>query len=169
MPSAPSLLARHHSRRAVMWVVGIAVAVILVDQGTKMWALSALADGRRIELLGSALSLILLHNPGAAFSTATGHTWVLTLVAMVISLGVVAFSGRTRGIMSLIAGLILGGAVGNLIDRMIRPPSPMNGHVVDFIDYGGWFVGNVADIAIVVAAALIMLLSLRGGQEEKNA
>ena len=59
-------------------------------------------------------------------------------------------------------GLLLGGALGNLVDRFFRPPGPGRGHVVDFIDYFGWFVGNVADIAIVVAAGIIMVLAFTG-------
>ncbi|WNB87547.1 signal peptidase II [Cellulomonas sp. ATA003] len=141
----------------------LAVVVLAVDQVTKVWAVANLTEGRRTDLVGDLLGLTLLYNPGAALSIATGMTWVLTLVAV----GVVAFTIRaSRRIGSatwaVALGLLLGGAVGNLVDRFFRDPGPARGHVVDFIAYGDLFVGNVADIAIVAAAGLIMLLALRG-------
>ena len=108
--------------------------------------------------------LNLIRNPGAAFSIGTGCTWVLTLVACGV-LGVhrghrpphsAAQPGRG------LSGCCSAGALGNLTDRMVRAPGPGRGHVVDFLDYFGWFIGNLADIAIVGAAVLIAVLAMRG-------
>lgn len=156
----------HHEpadRRALLTLWAVAGAVTVLDQLTKVWAVAALADGHRVEVLGSLLSFRLVRNPGAAFSFATGMTWVFTLVAVVVAVVVVRVSRRLASMpWAITLGLILGGAVGNLVDRLVRDPGVARGHVVDFIDYGGQFVGNVADIAIVLAAAAVVVLSLLG-------
>lgn len=141
----------------------VALATVLADQASKAWALGALAGGRTVDLLGSALSLRLVHNSGAAFSIGEGSTIVMTVIAVGI-VAVVLRAARKLGSTpwAVVLGLVVGGALGNLIDRFTRPPGPGRGAVVDFIDYGGLFVGNVADIAIVGAALVIALLSLRG-------
>lgn len=145
----------------VLWC--LAVGVVVVDQLTKAWAVTALADSQRIDLLGSWLGFVLVRNPGAAFSFATGQTWIFTAVALVVIVIVLRVSRRLGSMWwATTLGLVLGGAVGNLIDRLTREPGLFRGHVVDFIDYGGLFVGNVADIAIVGAAAAIMALSAAG-------
>ena len=145
----------------VLWLV--AVAIIVVDQATKQWALSALADGQHTALLGRVLGLVLVRNPGAAFSFATGQTWIFALIASLVVVIIIRVSRNLASRSWAVAlGLVLGGAVGNLIDRLLREPGFLRGHVIDFIDYGGYFVGNVADIAIVLAAAGIIVLSLGG-------
>lgn len=145
----------------VLWLV--AVIVIVVDQATKQWALSALSDGRHTALLGRALGLVLVRNPGAAFSFATGQTWIFALIASFVVAVIIRVSRNLASRSWAVAlGLVLGGAVGNLIDRLLREPGFLRGHVIDFIDYGGYFVGNVADIAIVAAAVGIIILSLGG-------
>lgn len=146
---------------AVLW--SLALIVVVVDQLTKAWAVSALADSRRISLLGHWLGFVLVRNPGAAFSFATGWTWVFTAVAVVVTVVVLRVSRRLGSMWwATTLGLVLGGSVGNLIDRLIRNPGVFRGYVVDFIDYGGFFVGNIADVAIVGAALAIMALSLVG-------
>jgi signal peptidase II len=94
---------------------------------------------------------------------ATGVTWVLTVVAVVVVV-VVVRSARRLGSAgwAVTLGLLLGGAAGNLTDRLLREPGFGRGHVIDFIDYAGLFIGNVADIAIVVAAVAVALQALRG-------
>lgn len=141
----------------------LAAVVLVVDQLTKAWAEATLTVGERVPVLGDLLGLVLVHNPGAALSLATGLTWVLTVVAAAVVVVIVRFAGRLGSRSWAVAlGLLLGGALGNLGDRLFREPGFAQGHVVDFIAYADWFVGNVADIAIVVAAGLIVLLSLRG-------
>ncbi|MGG5257600.1 signal peptidase II [Phycicoccus avicenniae] len=141
----------------------LAVVTLVLDQGTKAWALAGLTPGQPVDLVGSAIRLNLIRNPGAAFSLGDGSTWVLTLVSLVILGWVVVGARRVDNrAWAVPLGLLLGGAVGNLVDRLVREPGPGRGHVVDFIDYFGWFIGNVADIAIVVAAGIIMVLAYRG-------
>ena len=145
----------------VLWLV--AIIVIVVDQASKQWALSALSDGRHTALFGRALGLVLVRNPGAAFSFATGQTWIFALIASCVVAIIIRVSRNlASGSWAVALGLVLGGAVGNLIDRLLREPGFLRGHVIDFIDYGGYFVGNVADIAIVAAAVGIIILSLGG-------
>lgn len=145
----------------LLW--GVAISTLIIDQLTKVWAVSALSDGQRIELLGSLLGLNLVRNPGAAFSFATGSTWIFTIVAVVIVTVILRVSKQlAHRPWAITLGLILGGAVGNLGDRLFRTPGFARGHVVDFINYGGQFVGNVADIAIVVAAGGVIVLSFFG-------
>ena len=152
-------------RRLLGLVVVLAVVVLVVDQLTKAWALHALADGLRRPVLGDLLGLELVFNPGAALSIATGMTWVLTIVAATVVVVVARVSRRLGSTgWALAFGLLLGGAVGNLVDRLVRAPGPARGHVVDFIAYGRLFVGNVADVAIVVAAGLVVLQTMRGVQ-----
>lgn len=140
-----------------------AIGVFALDQATKALAVARLARGETVSLLGDLLQLQLTRNPGAAFSFATGMTWVLTLVAITVVV-VVARSARRIGSLSwaVALGLLLGGAAGNLTDRLLREPGFGRGHVVDFIAYGDLFIGNIADVAIVSAAVLVVLLGLRG-------
>ncbi len=150
-------------RRLLRLIAVLAVVVLAVDQASKAWAVSALTEGERTDLVGDLLGLRLLYNPGAALSIATGMTWLLTVVAVVVVVVTVRASRRIGSRTWAVAlGLLLGGAVGNLLDRFFRDPGPARGHVVDFIAYGELFVGNVADIAIVGAAGLIVLLAVRG-------
>lgn len=169
-PTAPdaaparTAAARRAGRVLAAWTAVLAAVVLAVDQLTKWWAESALTvGGEPVPLVGDLLQLRLIHNPGAALSLATGMTWLLTIVVTVVVVVIVRMIGRlgSRG-WAVALGLLLGGAVGNLVDRLVREPGFARGEVVDFIDYAGFFVGNVADIAIVGAAILIAVLSLMG-------
>lgn len=149
------------SVRPAIWVA--AVAVVVADQATKQWALSNLQEGVKKPLIGDWLSLELVFNDGAAFSLGTGYTWVLTIIAVLVTAGIVYYARRAQSAWGVaLFGIGLGGAVGNLIDRLFRDPSFGQGHVVDMINYNGVFVGNVADIAIVGAAAVFVLVTLLG-------
>lgn len=162
-PSEPATARLPRPSRWIVVLWCLALGVVVVDQLTKAWAVTALRGAGRIDLLGHWLGLVLVRNPGAAFSFATGQTWVFTAVAVVVTVIVLRVSRRLGSMWwAATLGLVLGGAVGNLIDRLARDPGIFRGHVVDFIDYGGLFVGNVADIAIVGAAAAIMALSAAG-------
>ena len=152
------------SRRALITALGVLAALVLaVDQITKALAVAWLRPDQSVPLLGDLLQLRITRNAGAAFSMATGATWLLTAVAVVIVVVVLRSIRRlgSRG-WAFALGLLLGGALGNLADRLVREPGIGRGHVVDFIAYGQLFIGNVADIAIVAAAALMGLLSIRG-------
>ncbi|HEX2705530.1 MAG TPA: signal peptidase II [Candidatus Lustribacter sp.] len=144
-------------------LAGVAVVTFVLDQSTKWLAIQALNGQPPVDLVGSFLRLSLIRNAGAAFSLGTGATWVLTALAATIVVVLVRVSRKLGSLgWTLSLGLMLGGAVGNLTDRLLRSPGPGRGHVVDFIDYNGWFIGNAADIAIVGAGGLIALLALRG-------
>jgi signal peptidase II len=130
-----------------------------IDQATKAWALAALGDGRTVPVLGRWLQLHLTANSGAAFSFGAGATWVFTiLTGVVIAVVWVALRRVTSRAWVAAGVMVLGGGAGNLVDRLVRPPGVGVGHVVDFIAYGNWFIGNVADIALVAAVGLAIVL-----------
>lgn len=149
-------------RRLFGLLAVVAVLAYLSDQLTKQVALDVLADGAPRPFIGDLIRFKLIGNPGAALSLGAGNTWVMTGIALAVLVAIVVVArqlGSTAWAIAL--GLLLGAAVGNLTDRFVRPPGGGQGHVVDFIDYQV-FIGNVADIWIVSAAALIVVLSLRG-------
>jgi signal peptidase II len=141
----------------------VAATAYAVDVMTKVLAVEKLAGGADIELLGSWLVLHLTRNPGAAFSTGTELTLLLSMIAIAAA-GVVLYLARRIGTAAWAwaLGLLLGGILGNLTDRILREPGPMRGHVVDFLMVPHWPVFNVADICINVAAGLILLQAIRG-------
>jgi len=150
-------------RRLVGVVLLVATTVVVLDQVSKAWALSQLVDGHVVKVVGDLLQLRLTFNPGAAFSFATGYTFVFTIIAAVVVVVILRVSRRLRSLPWAIAlGGLLGGAVGNLTDRVFRDPGMLQGHVVDFIELPNWPVFNLADSAIVGAAALMILLSILG-------
>ncbi|MDN5796073.1 MAG: signal peptidase II [Intrasporangium sp.] len=169
MPEASSQEPQDHRpdpvrrRRLFGLLVAVAVIAYVSDQVTKLIALDRLGDGQSRAVIGDVISLRLIGNPGAALSLGAGSTWVMTIIAVVVLLAI-AFVAKDLGsrAWALALGALLGAALGNLTDRFVRPPGGGQGHVVDFIDYNGWFIGNVADIWIVGAAVLIVLLALRG-------
>ena len=152
------------SRRLTSLIVGVTVAVIAVDLVTKIIAQRTLVEGAPTTwFLGELLGWKLIYNPGAALSIGTNMTWVLTLVALGVVVFIVRVARRIDSVgWSIAFALLLGGAIGNLIDRFLRDPGFARGHVVDFINYNGFFVGNVADVAIVVAAGILAWLAFKG-------
>ncbi|HET6860132.1 MAG TPA: signal peptidase II [Streptomyces sp.] len=149
-------------RRLFRWTLVIALVVLLVDQSTKWWAESALGDGERIPVIGDVIRFVLLYNPGAAFSIGAGATWVFTILAGLAMVGIATYAWRVRSMAWAVAlGLLLGGATTHFGDRLLRAPGFGRGHVVDFIDYAGFFVGNVADIVLFVGAVMIVVLSTK--------
>src|SRR5690625_2565255 len=150
-------------RRRIVLLLWLAAGIAVVDQVTKYLAEARLTPGVVNPLLGDLLGLQLIYNPGAAFSLATGMTWIFTVITVAVVVYVLRVARRLYSTPWAVAlGLLLGGALRNLYDRLLREPGFGRGHVVDFINYNGWFVGNVADIAIVAAAVLIALLALLG-------
>ncbi len=140
-----------------------AVVVYALDVVTKVLAVALLADRPPVDVVPGALQLTLVRNPGAAFSLATGLTVALTVIALVVVVVVLRMAGRLRDRCWAVAlGLLLGGALGNLTDRLLREPGPLRGHVVDFLALPHWPVFNLADSAICVAAVLVAWRSVRG-------
>ncbi|TPG12589.1 signal peptidase II [Pedococcus bigeumensis] len=161
---SPSTTRPTPNRRGLFGLMAVtAVVAYLLDQVTKALALAHLEPGSPVDIVGEFIRLNLIRNAGAAFSIGNGATWVLTLIAFGVLVVIIRTARRigSRG-WAVTLGLLLGGSLGNLTDRMTREPGPGRGHVVDFIDYFGLFIGNVADIAIVGSAVAIGLLALRG-------
>lgn len=153
-PSPPRRL------RLLLTVAGV---VLVLDIVTKVLAVRLLTPGQPVSIIGDTVTWTLVRNSGAAFSMATGYTWVLTLVATGVVLGIIWMGRRlVSPWWALGLGLILGGAMGNLVDRFFRSPGPLRGHVVDFLSIGWWPVFNVADPSVVGGAILLVVLSLFG-------
>jgi signal peptidase II len=147
----------------LLLVAAVAAVVLVLDQLTKSLVVARLAEGEQRHLVGSVLQLHLTRNAGAAFSTATGMTWVLTVIAAVVVVVVVRVASRLQSsVWALTLGLLLGGALGNLTDRLFRAPGVARGHVVDFLELPHWPIFNIADSAIVTAGVLVVLLTLLG-------
>ncbi|MCW2634882.1 MAG: lipoprotein signal peptidase [Blastococcus sp.] len=149
-------------------LLALAAVILLADLATKLLVVASIAPGENIRVLGGLLYLTHLRNVGAAFSFAEGFTILFTVIAVAVAVVIVRTARRlysTGWAISL--GLVLGGAVGNLLDRIFRDPGFLRGGVVDFLSVFGpdgrvWPVFNVADSAIVCGGVLGALLALRG-------
>jgi signal peptidase II len=149
--------------RRVGLLLAVAVFVLAADIISKAIVVARMADHPPIRLLGGLLTITLTRNGGAAFSIGTSMTIVFTVIAV----GVIAYILRTaRNLRSvgwaIALGLLLGGAMGNLGDRIFRAPGLFRGEVVDWIQWPHWPIFNLADSAIVCAGVLVVLLALRG-------
>ena len=142
----------------------VALVVYGLDQLAKYLIVTNLHEGQLVPVLGEVLQLHYVTNSGAAFSLAAGFTWILSIVAVGVVVFIAWFARRIRSLAwACVFGLVLGGAVGNLTDRLFRQPGFGTGHVVDFIQVWGFpAIFNLADSAIVVAMAIFIILSLRG-------
>lgn len=156
-------------KRRSLLLAAIAIVVFALDLVTKAIVAATLEGHEPVRILGGLVYLQLIRNPGAAFGMgATGMTWVFAIVAIGVVIALVWFAKRLRSVGWAIGlGLILAGAIGNLTDRIFRAPGVLRGHVVDFVSLFAangdvWPVFNVADSAICVGGALIVLLSLLG-------
>jgi signal peptidase II len=156
-PLAPSASndARRTTRAAT--IAAISFAVLVVDQIAKVWAASAL-DHHTIHVAWK-LQLKLVRNPGTAFSLGEGKGALLGVIACIVVVVLVRLARQPRTMVSAIGiALILGGAVGNVVDRLVRAPHGfMTGHVVDFIDFQFWPVFNVADMGVTCGIILVLL------------
>ena len=140
----------------------IAWAIWLLDFATKSWALNSLDSRNPVKLLGNFLQLTLLKNSGAAFSLAQGATIIFTIFAISVVVAIAYYSTKITSFgWSIVLGLALGGILGNLTDRIFRAPGFFTGHVIDWIQLPNWPVFNLADSAIVVAASIAVILSIR--------
>jgi signal peptidase II len=149
-------------RVAPRWLAPVIVAAVVVaDQLTKVWVVAALSDGPQ-SIVGDDVELRLVRNSGGAFSLFTGATFLLATVAVILSVVLVRTVRRTRDLLTVVSlSLILGGALGNLCDRVFRAPGVLRGHVVDFVRVGSFPSFNVADSAITIGAILLVVASFR--------
>jgi signal peptidase II len=143
-----------------VWALGTASAVLILDQLTKAWAVNALSDGP-IDLIDGFLQLDLTHNTGAAFSFFAQSGPVLGVVVIgVILIILFALKDASHVTEAIGLGLVLGGALGNLSDRVFRGDGFVNGAVVDFIDFSFFATFNVADSAVTIGVALLLISTL---------
>lgn len=150
-------------QRRIKLLLIVAAVVLVLDVVTKVLAVRLLQPGKPVPIIGDTVTWTLVRNSGAAFSFATGYTWVLTLIAISVVVGILLIGRRLVSTWWAIGlGMILGGALGNLVDRFFRGPGPLRGHVVDFLSVGWWPVFNVADPSVVGGAILLVALSLFG-------
>jgi signal peptidase II len=150
-------------RRRLRLLLAVAAVVLVLDIVTKVLAVKLLIPGQPVPILDDTVTWTLVRNSGAAFSMATGYTWMLTLIATGVVVGIFWMGRRLVSPWWAIGlGMILGGATGNLVDRFFRSPGPLQGHVVDFLSIGWWPVFNVADPSVVGGAILLVTLSAMG-------
>jgi signal peptidase II len=156
-------------------LAAVAGSVLLLDQLTKWWAVDTLGDGRVIDVVWT-LRFKLAYNTGSAFSVAEGRGAIISLLALVV-VALLLRTGRhaTRPLAALALGLVVGGAIGNLVDRAMRDGPHgaeadgfLGGAVVDFLDLQWWPVFNVADTAIVCGAALLIVSSWRDAADDPD-
>ncbi|GAB4100429.1 signal peptidase II [Sinomonas halotolerans] len=160
---AAQTASRTSTRRPAALLAVLAVLAYAADQLTKAWVTSTMVEGERIPVLPPLLHWHYIRNSGAAFSIGEDVTWVFTIVMSVVAVGIVVFARRVHSpAWAAGLGLVLGGALGNLTDRLFREPSFGMGHVVDFIALPNFAIFNVADSAVVSGVALVCLLTLRG-------
>ncbi|MEO8284018.1 MAG: signal peptidase II [Pseudarthrobacter sp.] len=151
-------------KRLLLWLfAGFAVFAYAFDQLTKIWVTTTMVEGERIPVLPPLLHWYFIRNSGAAFSIGENVTWVFSIIMAGVSIAIL-FQVRKLGSAwwALALGLLLGGALGNLTDRLFREPSFAMGHVVDFIQLPNFAIFNIADSAVVSAVSIICILTLRG-------
>jgi signal peptidase II len=166
-PSQPAV----QPKRRIGALVAVALLVLALDLVSKITVVSTLSDRSPVRLLGGFLTLRVSRNPGAAFSLGTGLTFLYSAIAISVIIVILRTSRHIRSLpWAITLGLLLGGATGNLADRIFRFPGPFRGWVVDWIQVPHWPVFNLADSAIVCGGILAVLLSARGmrldGQRE---
>ena len=168
-PEAPAEAAPPPApRRGAVWLAAAAaVLVYALDQLTKWWVVSTMELGQVVPVVDGLLWWQFIRNPGAAFSLGESITWVFTLVMAAVSVAIVVVLRRVRsGTWALALGLVLGGALGNLTDRLLREPGFGVGHVVDFIAVPRFAIFNLADCGVVTGVSLIVLLTLLGREPD---
>ncbi len=152
------------SVRALVTLALVAVAVYSFDQVTKLLIVGNMLEGQQIDILGPILQFHFVKNPGAAFSIASGSTWIFSIIAAGVTVFILWYARRIRSVWwAVLFGMLLGGTTGNLTDRLFREPGFGVGHVIDFLQVWGFpAIFNVADSFIVISMGLFIILSLRG-------
>jgi signal peptidase II len=160
---------RRGRARTVALLLGTGAAIIAIDQVTKALVVSHLSEGESRRVIGGVLAWTLQRNPGSAFGLFQRFPVVFTILATVIALVILVGAARVRDrLVAFALGLVLGGAIGNLVDRIVRPPGVFRGRVIDFIDFHVWPVFNVADSAVVIGAILLLIASYRGERRARE-
>lgn len=150
-------------KRLWPFLAGFALLAYVLDQATKFWVTSTMVEGQSTPVIGNILRWYYIRNSGAAFSIGENFTWFFTLVMAAVSVAIISQVRKIGSAWWAVAlGLVLGGALGNLTDRLFREPSFAMGHVVDFISFPNFAIFNLADSAVVGGVALICILTLKG-------
>ena len=152
------------SPRVLIVLVLVAIAAFILDQGSKYFVVTTLKPDEVVPVLGDLLQFQFVKNPGAAFSIGNAYTWIFSILASAVTVFIVWFSRRIRSLgWAIVFGLLLGGVLGNLTDRLFREPGFGVGHVIDFLRIPLLpAIFNIADTAIVVSMGLFLILTLRG-------
>jgi signal peptidase II len=152
------------SPRVLIVLVLVALAALILDQGSKYLVVTSLKPDEVVPVLGDLLQFQFVKNPGAAFSIGNAYTWIFSILASAVTVFIVWFARRIRSLgWAIVFGLLLGGVIGNLIDRLFREPGFGVGHVIDFLRIPLLpAIFNIADTAIVVSMGLFLILTLRG-------
>ena len=147
-------------------VLGIALFILFLDQLSKFLIEDRLVPGESINVIGELLRFTLVYNDSAAFSLGVGATWPLTIISSIAVLALIWFGPKSKTtIWLIISGFVLGGATGNLVDRLFREPGFANGHVVDFLQIPFNFpIFNLADSFVVVGVSLALIQTFRGDE-----
>ena len=142
----------------------VALGAYLLDQGSKALIVSHLTLGQTVDVIGTLLQFHFVKNSGAAFSLGTGMTWLFSILAAAVAVFIVLYARRIHSFAwGVLFGLLLGGTLGNLTDRLFRQPRFGEGHVVDFVQVFGFpAIFNLADSAIVASMCLFLILTVRG-------
>jgi signal peptidase II len=146
----------------IVVLFSVAIFVYLSDVLTKFLAVALLTEDEPVRIRHTRITLRLIRNPGAAFGLGVGATVLFTVITALVIAAVLRTARRLGSLRWAVAlGLLLGGSLGNLSDRLSRAPGPLRGHVVDFVDIPGWPIFNLADAYICLAGVMIVLLALR--------
>ena len=154
------------TRSKTYLVLGLALFLVFIDQLSKFLIEDRLSLGESINIIGDLLRFTLIYNDSAAFSLGVGATWPLTIISSIAVLALRWFGPKSKTfIWLIISGLVLGGATGNLIDRLFREPGFANGHVVDFLQIPFNFpIFNLADSFVVIGVSLALIRTFRGDE-----
>ncbi|MDO9395620.1 MAG: signal peptidase II [Herbiconiux sp.] len=160
---ADSQVTKARSRVLIVLVV-VALAAITLDQVTKLLVVQNLELGEVVPVVGDLIQFRFVKNSGAAFSIGNAYTWIFSILAAAVTVFIIWFARRIRSYAwAWVFGLLLGGTIGNLIDRLFKEPGFGVGHVIDFITIPLLpAIFNLADVAISAAMVLFLILTIRG-------
>jgi len=149
---------------AIVLVLGLAVGILALDQVAKWLVVANLNEGVRVPVMGDFFGLVFVRNPGAAFSLGIGATWLFAIIALAVAVFIIIFARRIRSLAwATVFGMLLGGTIGNLTDRLFREPGFGQGAVIDFLQIWGLpFIFNIADVAITFSVVLLVILTFAG-------
>lgn len=154
------------TRSKTYLVLGLALFLVFLDQLSKFFIEDLLSLGESVSVIGDLLRFTLMYNDSAAFSLGVGATWPLTIISSIAVLALIWFGPKSKTLIWLIiSALVLGGATGNLVDRLFREPGFANGHVVDFLQIPFNFpIFNLADSFVVIGVSLALIRTFRGDE-----